>query len=142
MLAYPSQQSFIRDMRVRITHAIFQHPANPYACHLIDAPEHALLIELFDWLYVCDDGSQLPPSWQRFWQRFSQVERLAWSSLDRDLGSVALHCGPTDIDSHLAPIWARQPVVLIGSALDEDTQAQRYRDRMGLGDMTCLSFGP
>lgn len=191
MLAYPSQQAFIRDMRVRLTHTIFQHPANPYGCHLIGEPEEALLCELYDWLNTCGNSSQLPLRWQQFWQRFSQVEdrsdsgvesfseklskspsenrskgqskgqptnhsigqskdqsasqsheRLAWSSLDRDLGSVVLHCGPTDINSSLAPVWAQQPVVLIGAALAEDTRAERYRDRMGLGDMTCLRFDP
>ncbi len=144
MLAYPSQQAFIRDMRVRLTHAIFQHPANPYGCHLIGEPEQALLCELFDWLQTYSDGSQLPLPWHRFWQRFSQnpIERLAWSSLDRDRGSVVLHCGPTDINSSLAPVWAQQPIVLIGAALAEDTRAERYRDRMGLGDMTCLRFDP
>jgi ATP-dependent DNA helicase DinG len=162
MLAYPSQREFIRDMRVRLTHAIFQHPANPYGCHLIEEPEQSLLYELYDWLQTVGDSRQLPLRWQRFWQRFSQTEcsqsecsqiecsqtehrqteRLAWSSLDRDLGSVVLHCGPTDINSSLAPIWVQQPVVLIGAALAEDTRAERYRDRMGLGEMTCLRFGP
>jgi ATP-dependent DNA helicase DinG len=172
MLAYPSQREFIRDMRVRLTHAIFQHPANPYGCHLIEEPEQALLYELYDWLQTFGDSSQLPLRWQRFWQRFApselssselspsellqteplqtgpsqteplQTERLAWSSLDRELGSVVLHCGPTDINSSLAPVWAQQPIVLIGAALAEDTRAERYRDRMGLGDMTCLRFGP
>jgi ATP-dependent DNA helicase DinG len=143
MLAYPGQQAFIRDMRVRLTHAIFQHPANPYSCHLIEEPEEALLYELFEWLHICGDSSQLPLRWQRFWQRFSTpVERLAWSSLDRDRGSVVLHCSPTDINSSLAPVWVQQPIVLIGAALAEDTRAERYRDRMGLGDMTCLRFDP
>ncbi len=142
MLAYPSQRAFIRDMRVRVTHAIFQHPANPYGCHLIEEPEQGLLHELYDWLLMYGDSSQLPRRWRQFQQRFSQTERLSWSSLDRDLGSVILHCGPIEISSSLAPVWAQQPVVLIGAALDEDTHAERYRDRMGLGDMTCLQFGP
>ncbi|MGB3297646.1 MAG: ATP-dependent DNA helicase [Phormidesmis sp.] len=142
MLAYPSQREFIRDTRVRVTHAIFQHPANPYGCHLIADPEQTLLRELYDWLLTYGDISQLPGRWRRFWQQFSQAERLAWSSLDRDLGSVMLHSGPTEISSSLAPMWAQQPVVLIGAALDEDTRAERYRDRLGLGEMTCLRFGP
>ena len=142
MLAYPSGRAFIRDIRVRVTHAIFQHPANPYGCHLIEVPEQALLHELYSWLLMYGDRSQLPRRWRQFQQRFSQAEMLAWSSLDRSLGSVILHCGPTEISSSLAPVWAQQPVVLIGAALDEDTQAERYRDRMGLGDMTCLQFGP
>jgi len=142
MLAYPSQRTVIRDMRVRITHAIFQHPANPYSCHLIDDPEKSLLIELYDTLQTHGLTGQMPQSWKTFWQRFFQSERLAWSQLDRELGNVVLCCGPTDIHQSLAPVWQRQPVVLIGSALDADKKAGRYRGRLGLGDMTCLSFGP
>ncbi len=142
MLAYPSQRTFIRDMRVRITHAVFQHPANPYSCHLIDDPEKALLVALHNTLQTHSITGQMPMLWQTFWQRFFQEERLAWSQLNRELGSVVLCCGPTDIHAVLAPAWQRQPVVLIGSALDADKKAVRYRDRLGLGDMTCLSFGP
>lgn len=142
MLAYPTQQAFIRDMRVRITHAIFQHPANPYGCHLIDELEKTLLHELFDHLALRGTTSQLPKPWHAFWQQFTQPERLAWSQLNRALGSVSLRCGPTDIQTKLAPIWQQQPVVLIGAALDADKKAQPYRDRLGLGEMTCLHFGP
>lgn len=142
MLAYPTQQPFIRDLRVRITHTIFQHPANPYGCHLIDEPEKALLYELFSHLESYSQSSQLPQLWQQFWQQFTQTERLAWSQINRELGSVSLHCGPTDIQTNLAPIWQQQPVVLMGAALDIDKKAQPYRDRLGLGEMTCLHFGP
>jgi len=146
MLAYPTQQPFIRDLRVRITHAIFQHPANPYGCHLIDEPEKALIHELFDHLGTYGDtygnASQLPRAWQQFWQQFTQAERLAWSQLNRELGSVSLRCGPTDIQTKLSPIWQQQPIVLMGAALDTDKKAQPYRDRLGLGEMTCLHFGP
>ncbi len=142
MLAYPSQREFIRDMRVRITHAIFQHPVNPYSCHLIEDPEKILLHELYEWLKIYGDDSQMPTCWERFWQQFSQPERLAWSSLDRELGSVKLHCGPVDLKRALAPVWKQQPIVLVGAALDAEPQAQQYRDRLGLGDMTCLRFGP
>lgn len=142
MLAYPSQRTFIRDLRVRITHAIFQHPANPYSCHLIGEPEKTLLYELYELLQAYGDDGRLPPVWQQFWQRFSQTERLAWSSVNPELGSVALHCGPIDLQESLAPVWAQQPVVLIGAALDTDPKAKRYRDRLGLGEMTCLRFGP
>ena len=142
MLAYPSQRALIRDLRVRITHAAFQHPANPYGCHLLEDPEKSLLTELHDALKTHGIAGQMPPLWQTFWQRFFQQERLAWSQLDRDLGSMVLCCGPTDIHSTLAPVWQRQPIVLIGSALDTDKKAIRYRERLGLGDMTCLEFGP
>jgi ATP-dependent DNA helicase DinG len=146
MLAYPNQRELIRDLRVQITHAIFQHPTNPYGCHLIEDPEQNLLLELHDCLQSDDgkgeDEGRFPPQWQRFWQQFSQAERLAWSQPNRQLGSVTLCCGPSDIRESLAPVWAQQPVVIIGAALDAATQAERYRDRLGLGEMTCLRFGP
>lgn len=144
MLAFPGQQAFIRDMRVRITHAIFQHPANPYGCYLIEDPEQTLLQEFYEFLHLHDSDGQMPPRWQAFWQQFRQPagERLAWSQLNRAVGSVAICSGPTDIDQVLAPVWARQPVVLMGAALDESDKAERYRDRLGLGEMTCLQFGP
>lgn len=142
MLAYPGQQAFIRDLRVRITHAIFQHPANPYSCHLIDQPEAALLHELFDALHAYGDDGRLPSPWQAFAHHLARPERLAWSRLNRELGSVVLSSAPTDIDTVLAPVWAQQPVVLMGADLDTDQKAKRYRDRLGLGDMTCLRFGP
>ena len=142
MLAYPGQQAFIRDMRVRITHAIFQHPPNPYSCHLIDSPEAALLHELFDALQSYGDDGRLPLPWRAFAHHLAQPERLAWSRLNRDLGSVVLSSAPPDLDAVLAPVWAQQPVVLMGADLDTDQKAQSYRARLGLGDMTCLRFGP
>ncbi|MGB7086927.1 MAG: helicase C-terminal domain-containing protein [Phormidesmis sp.] len=159
MLAYPSQRTAIRDMRVRITHTVFQHPANPYGCHLIEEPEKALLYELYELLGTHSAGdsvsrshasspvkpnasSPMPYQWQQFWQQFTHTDSLAWSYLNRELGSVVLRCGPTDIRERLAPVWAQQPVVLIGAALDADSQAKPYRDRLGLGEMTCLRFGP
>ncbi|NJM97016.1 MAG: ATP-dependent DNA helicase [Phormidesmis sp. RL_2_1] len=146
MLAYPNQRPFIRDMRVRVTHTIFQHPANPYGCHLLEAAEKTLLNELYEVLQFQGDGGRLPLAWQRFWAEFSQLEcgaeRMAWSRLNRDLGQVVLQCGPTTISERLAPIWAKQPVVLMGAALDTDTKATRYRAQLGLSEMTCLSFGP
>ncbi|EDX85822.1 hypothetical protein S7335_3525 [Synechococcus sp. PCC 7335] len=141
-LAYPAHCELIRDLRVRLTHTILQHPANPYGCHLIDVPERMLLNELRDLLITHGDGDQMPVAWQVFWRQFDQPSQLAWSQMNRQVGSFVLCCGPTDIDSTLAPIWQRQPIVLVGAALDTDTRAVRYRERLGLGEMTCLSFGP
>lgn len=144
MLAFPHQQDFIRDMRVRITHAIFQHPVNPYSCHLIEEPERALLHTLYEQLTAYGSEAQMPPQWRSFWQQILQpaTERLAWSQLDRSMGSVALCTGPIDIEKKLTPVWEQQPVVVMGTALDEGDRAERYRQRLGFGDMTCLRFGP
>ncbi|MGD1896914.1 MAG: helicase C-terminal domain-containing protein [Phormidesmis sp.] len=142
MLAYPAQREAIRDLRVRITHTILQHPANPYNCHLIDTPEKTLLAALHDLLTTYGSTVAMPPCWQTFWSRFFQPERLAWSQISRSLGTVVLCCGPTDIHQTLTPLWAQQPVVLMGAALDADKKAASYRERLGLGEMTCLRFGP
>ena len=142
MLAYPSRQDFIRDARVRVTHAIFQHPANPYSCHLIGEPEQTILEDLFILIEELGDRACLPLPWQQFERQFAQPDRLAWSQINRVSGTVNLCCGPTDIDATLAPVWAQQPVVLIGAALDEKKAAKTYRARLGLGEMTCLNFGP
>lgn len=142
MLAYPNLRDRLRDFRVRLTHIVFQHPANPYGAHLIEAPEQALLNELIDTLKIQGEGNQMPLRWAQFWQQFSQPERLAWISLDRTSGSVTLHCAPTEIRHQLASVWAQQPVVLIGAALDTQPKAEQYRDRLGLAEMTCLSFSP
>ncbi|PZO61217.1 MAG: helicase [Phormidesmis priestleyi] len=142
MLAYPNLRDRLRDFRVRLTHAVFQHPVNPYGAHLIEAPEKALLNELIETLEEQGEGDQMPLRWARFWQQFLQPERLAWASLDRTSGSVTLHCAPAEICHQLASVWAQQPVVLIGAALDPRPKAEQYRDRLGLGEMTCLSFGP
>ncbi|MEM6450550.1 MAG: ATP-dependent DNA helicase [Cyanobacteria bacterium P01_D01_bin.105] len=144
MLAFPGHQDFIRNMRARIVHAIFQHPANPYGCHLIEEPEQSLLHELHEQLILHSANGQMPTRWQAFWQQLWQpdADRLAWSQLNRALGSVTLCSGPTDVNQKLAPIWQQQPVVVMGTALDESDKAQRYRDRLGMGDMTCLRFGP
>ena len=42
----------------------------------------------------------------------------------------------------LTPIWQRQPVVLIGAALDPDAKADIFRQSYGLSDLTCLKFAP
>ena len=142
MLAYPAQRELILDLRVRLTRTILQHPANPYGCHLIDALERTLLDELRDLLLTRGESHQMPMAWRIFWQQLDLPSQLAWSQMNRELGNFSLCCGPTDIDRPLVPIWQQQPIVLVGAALDLDTQARRYRDRLGLGEMTCLRFGP
>ena len=142
MLSFPSARHQIRDLRVQLTHKIFQHPANPYQCHLIDEVETDLLHKLYGLLREYGSDVQMPQAWKSFWLQFLSSERLAWSQLDRSLGRVTLCCGPTNINQLLSLVWARQPVVLIGAALDADKKATRYRGRIGLGEVTCLQFGP
>lgn len=66
--------------------------------------------------------------------------QLASVSVSRCNGSFSLYCAPAEVAGDLALIWSRQPVVLIGSALDQETEATIYRTRMGLPQLTCLKF--
>jgi len=141
MLAYPSQQDAIRDLRVRLMHASFQHPHNPYDCYLLDGLEQTLLDELHQLLKETPwQQDALPPHWARFWAQLEQSNTLAWVNVNRQQGRFTLHCAPAEIASYLSPIWAQQPVVLIGAALDADSQAPTYRQQVGLTDLTCLKF--
>ena len=142
-LAYPAQQTIIRDLRVKLTHLAFQHPANPYSCYLADAEEYALLIDLYEKLAETPLGlNALPFSWQRFRQQLKRDDGMTWLQLNRESGQLFLQCAPVDLTEMMTPIWQRQPVVLIGAAVDEERHAESYRQRLGLDDLTCLKFTP
>jgi ATP-dependent DNA helicase DinG len=153
MLACPTHAEAIRDVRVQLTRRIFQHPANPYECYLLEAPEFALIRRLFHTLGNSLDDipssqefsrrlADLPKIWHRFWQATQTNEALLWTEIVRTQGTFSLHCGLADVASVLAPIWTQQPVVLVGGALDLESDATVYRQRLGLGDLTCLKFSP
>jgi ATP-dependent DNA helicase DinG len=145
MLAYPDQAELIRSVRVQLTHELFQHPANPYECYLISQPE----IDILRRLYLALDPASLPDIWQNFWQEFQNLNDnstlptfppLLWSTIARRQGLFSLHCAPIELGKRLSLIWQRQPVVLIGSALEPETEAPLFRQRLGLEDVTCLKF--
>jgi ATP-dependent DNA helicase DinG len=156
MLACPAQTDAIRDVRVQLTRAVFHHPTNPYDCYLIEPAEQILLTHLYQFLKAPDvidpramaedepsRCDRLPSSWQRFEHAMNTDEQLLWTELVRQQGQFSVHCGPAEVASALAPIWAQQPVVLIGGSLDPDPDAKIYRQRLGLGDnLTCLKFSP
>lgn len=145
MLACPHQADSIRDVRVQLTRSIFQHPPNPYDCYLIETTERDLLIHLGQVLRFTlgtAADSVLPDNWRKFWHWLQQDAQLTWTDVTRRQGQFSLHCGPVDIAAALQPIWQQQPVVLIGGVLDLEPEAPIYRQRLGLGDMTCLKFSP
>lgn len=133
MLACPDQTEAIRDARVQLTKAIFQHPANPYECYLISQPEREILYRLYKMLGEGAGGAggeftprpYFPDAWRNFWQRFQSEEQLLWATIARPQGLFSLYCAPVEVASALSPIWSRQPIVLIGSALDQETEADR-----------------
>jgi ATP-dependent DNA helicase DinG len=163
MLAFPNHTEFIRDARVQLTKTIFDRPPNPYECCLLEPYERQILETLFQDLQsppfppaFCPGDltnsalsltphsssllSSLPQSWKNFYQSLQAENHLLWADIARRQGQFSLNCSPVEIASTLAPIWSQQPLVLIGGALDLDAEATVYRQRLGLGDLTCLKF--
>ncbi len=144
MLAYPKQADRIRSTKIQLTRELFQHPVNPHECYLISTKEEEILIRLFSVL----DLNSLPDPWKNFCQQYQQqgVQQnnfalpLVWANISRLQGSFSLHSVPVEPANILSPIWERQPVVLIGSAVEAETEAPIFRQHMGLGDLTCLKF--
>jgi len=145
MLARPQQADFIRDVRVRLTKAVFVHPANPYECCLLELAEQDTLRQLFDVLQpVADDNRYcyLPKPWKHFWDGWQRSGQLLWATIARSQGQFSLYCGPVEVATALSQVWSQQTVVLIGEALDLEASASVYRQQLGLGDLTCLKFSP
>lgn len=141
---FPHQIEAIRDAKVQLTKTIFQHPANPYECYLLEAAEKQVLSHLFAVLSVEQENpasvSCLPESWRIFWQRFSTSGQMYWAQIARAQGLFTIYCNPIEVAAALKPIWLKQPVVLIGGALELEAEAPIYRQQLGLGDLTCLKF--
>jgi ATP-dependent DNA helicase DinG len=136
MLACPDRIEEIRDARIQITRAMFQHPANPFECYMIEQPERDMLIALQKSL-----PPDLPKAWKTFLSQLQAENRLVWATIARQTGQFFLHCAPAEVASALTSVWDQQPTVLIGGALDLDTEATTYRQQIGLeGDVTCLKF--
>ena len=151
MVSRPDSAALIRDARVQLTRALFQHPANPYGCSMLESEEEEILQGLYHTLQQRNGTAtlsshppspELPDAWIHFWQQFHSNNRLLWASIDRNLGQFTLSATPVEVASTLAPIWDQQPVVLIGGALDLETSAPIYRQQLGLGDVTTLKFSP
>jgi len=141
MQACPEQAEVIRDTRVELTKAVFQHPPNPYECCLIEEAEQKSLQRLYAVLKV-ESPSNLPDSWQNFWHRWQTDGQLLWATIARSQGQFSLYCGSVAVGATLSPIWPQQPVVLIGGGLDLEPEASVYRQQLGLGELTCLKFSP
>jgi ATP-dependent DNA helicase DinG len=145
MLGRPQMADWIRDVRVQLTKAVFQHPPNPYECCLIEPREQDALGQLFEALQPTRDEDRyyyLPTIWKQFWRCWQRSGQLMWATIARSQGQFSLYCGPVEVATALSQVWSQQPVVLIGEALDLETSASVYRQQLGLGDLTCLKFSP
>ena len=138
MLACPASAETIRDARVQLIKSIFDRPANPYECCLLETYERDILESLLAEVLNC---GTLPAPWQQFHCALQREHQMLWADIIRQQGQFSLNCGPVEVASSLRPIWSRQPIVLIGGSLDVDAEASVYRQRVGLEDLTCLKFG-
>ena len=77
---------------------------------------------------------------RKFFSPLFPYPPLFWATIARRQGLFSLHYAPIELGKILSPIWQRQPVVLIGSALEPETEAPLFRQRLGLDDVTCLKF--
>lgn len=139
-LALPSLAEEILAAQVQLTHEQFAHPPNPYECYLLSDKEQEILQRLYSYL----DIENLPETWINFWNQFiglpSLSPPLTWATVARRQGLFSLHCAPIEFNHLVKQIWKSQPVVLIGSALEPETEAPLFRERLGLQDITCLKF--
>jgi len=126
----------IRAVRVQLTKSIFDRPENPYGGSLLDADERGWLRE------IATDGENVPPVWRRFWQQLRSKQCFVWAAIDRTNGTFSLYCSPAEVADALSLAWKQQPTAIVGGALGVDRDALAYRQRLGLGDLTCVKFTP
>ncbi len=136
MLDCPWQSEAIRTARVQIAKSIFQRPLNPYECYLISPPEQEILVNLYKNL----ESYCLTPIWQKFGQSLQASHQLLYARVVRSLGLFSLHSSPVQVAKSLTPIWSKQPVVLVGKAIELEATAPIFRQSVGLSDLTCLKF--
>lgn len=135
----PHDADSIRNVRVKLTKAIFAHPQNPYECYLLEKSEREIIANL---CHTLAKENLLTAKLQQFWQQWQQQEAILWASVDREKGLFTLHLVPVEVASILSPIWQKQPIVLIGSFLDRESSAPIYRQQLGLDELLCLKFSP
>jgi ATP-dependent DNA helicase DinG len=137
--AYPVQADSIRNVRATLTHALFQHPQNPYGCVIVELEDRALLGHLMTQLQE-DSEQSFPHPWRQFAKVLLQPNTLLWAALDRSQGYFSLHSAPIDVSSALHPLWAGRTQVLLSGVVDLDTQSELFRQQIGLTDLTCVQF--
>ncbi|MEG3839761.1 ATP-dependent DNA helicase [Microcoleus sp. herbarium14] len=144
MLAVPLEADAILQVRVLLTRALFQHPAKPDECYLLETAEQNILMGLFEKIHQgsIESLSFLPAAWVNFWQQWETNGQLRWAQINRSGGSFSLYCAPVQVAEVLGKIWDARPVVLIGSAVDLEPKAPIFRQMLGLPELTGVKFSP
>jgi ATP-dependent DNA helicase DinG len=123
-------------IKIQLMASLWQRPTNPYNRYLLDDIDRVLIRSLQNLL-----TPNLPLNWQKFDREFSQIDhRLVSAQIDRARGTFTLSITPTDLVAALAPIWERQPSILITSAVDLTAKAIGYRQELGLSEVTSIKF--
>jgi ATP-dependent DNA helicase DinG len=78
--------------------------------------------------------------WSEFKRCLEDPNYLVSALIHRQHGQFTLVAAPMDVRPYLEKLWSEHPVVLIGEALDPQKSAPTYRQRLGLGELTCLQF--
>jgi ATP-dependent DNA helicase DinG len=119
--------------RARLTRSLLEQPQNRLT---LASSQEITLSKLLDPL-------PLDKHWQAFADQLLQTETLRTVEFYRASNQFSLLSTPIDMAPLLKEhLWPHQPVVIIGEALDPDRQAETFRQRLGLGEMTCLRFPP
>lgn len=143
-LACPQGTEALRNVRVRLTHTLFQRPAKDPSYCLLDPYERVLLQELLHTLTTSAAApagtTTLPEPWASFQTALQHNQGMALACLQREQGTFSLEWSPLNIAETLAQRWPQQPVVLLRDTLAEPTQAAIDRGRLGLQDITVVQF--
>ncbi len=127
------QANQVLELSVMLTHQVLTHPET--AQRIPDDLTARLLTGL----------RLLAPklaAWQALLAALTQGWTL-WAKVQHATGHLILYCSPVEPDLCLsAKLWSRQPFVIIGEGLDPQKQASAFRQRLGLGELTCLQFAP
>jgi ATP-dependent DNA helicase DinG len=132
----PSTWENIGHARIQLLETIWQRPDNPYNCYLLDPIERSIIESL-----IARFAPNLPPTWCEFQAQLTGTEDgIVWATIDRTHGNFTLKIAPSNPSGQLAPIWHRQPTVLITSAVDINADAIGYRQELGLDKLTSVKF--
>ena len=132
-------EELIDDTRIQLTKAIFTRPTNPYKYYLLEESEVELLQNLGN---ILAKKSLLTPVFRQFWQQLSRPDKIVWTSRNREEGLFTIYLAPIEVATILKPIWQQQPVVILGSFLDLESDAPIYRQQLGLDSILSLKFSP